>query len=55
MRKDAAARRRQVLELAAQGLGPREVAERLQVTDRTVREHLNNPDAVAELRKVQED
>jgi hypothetical protein len=53
MRKDAAVRRQRIIELAADGLGPKAIAAQLDVTDRTVREHLNAPATVAELRAIQ--
>ena len=55
MRKDAATRRQRAIELAAQGLAPRDIAERIGMSDRTVRMYLSDPTAVAELRKVQEE
>ena len=55
MRKDAAVRRQEVLELAARGLGPKAIAEQLGINDRTVRGHLNDPSTTAELRRLQED
>ena len=53
MRKDAAVRRQRIIELAADGLGPKAIAGQLDVTDRTVREHLNDPATVAALRAIQ--
>ncbi len=53
MRKDAAVRRQRIIELAADGLGPKAIAAQLGVTDRTVREHLNDPATVAALRGIQ--
>ena len=55
MRNDAPARRQRIVVLAADGLGPRAIAERLGVTDRTVREHLNAPEVAAELRRLQDE
>ena len=55
MRKDAATRRQRAIELAAQGLAPRDIAERIGMSDRTIRTYLSDPAAVAELRKVQEE
>ena len=55
MRKHADTRRQQVVELAAQGLSTREMAERLDLTDRSVRRYMTNPAVVAELRKAQEE
>ena len=55
MRQDAATRRQQVLELAAQGLRPRELVEETGLSDRTVRRYLADPSVVAELRKVQDE
>ena len=55
MRKDAVARRQRIVELAADGLGPRAIAERLGVTDRTVREHLHDPAVGRELRRFQDE
>ena len=55
MRKDAATRRQQAIELAAQGMAPRNIAERIGMSDRTVRTYLSDPAAVAELRKIQEE
>ena len=55
MRKDAATRRQRAIEFAAQGLAPRDIAERIGMSDRTVRTYLSDPTAVAELRKVQEE
>ena len=54
MRKDADARRQAILELAAQGQGPREIAAAVGVTDRAVRRHLNAPDTTAALRRLQD-
>ncbi len=55
MRKDAAVRRQQVLELAAQGQGPREIAAQSAISARTVRGHLNSAEATAELRRLQDE
>ena len=44
-----------MLELAAGGLGPRAIAERLRLTDRTVRTHLADPSAAADLRRLTDD
>jgi hypothetical protein len=54
MRKDAVVRRQHILELALEGYGPREIAERLRVTDRAIRGHLNAPAMTAELRRLQD-
>jgi predicted ArsR family transcriptional regulator len=45
MRQDAASRRQRTLELLAEGLTPRGVAERLGISLRTVRAYLARPDA----------
>jgi hypothetical protein len=55
MRQRAAARRRAILELAVQGHGSPAIAERLGIPARSVRYHLAQPEAVAELRKAQDD
>ncbi len=55
MRKDAAATRQRILELAAAGVGPRAIAREVGVTDRTVRHHLNSAEAEAELRRLQDE
>ncbi len=55
MRKDAAATRQRCIELAADGQGPRAVAEALGLADRIVRGHLNAPEVAAELRRLQDE
>ena len=55
MRKDAATRRQRAIELAAQGLAPRDMAERIGMSDRTVCTYLSDPAAVVKLRRVQEE
>lgn len=55
MRKDAAATRQRILELAVTGAGPNAIAAEVGVTDRTVRHHLNDADTVVELRRLQDD
>ena len=55
MRKDATARRQQIVELAAGGHGPKAIAEQLRLSDRTVRSHLNDPDTASELRRLTDD
>ena len=55
MRQDAATTRRRCVELAAEGRGPKAIAEALGIADRTVRGHLNNPEVAAELRRLQDE
>ncbi len=55
MRKDAAATRQRILELAAVGGSPKAIAATLGVTDRTVRHHLNDAEAAGELRRLQDE
>ena len=55
MRKDAAATRQRILELAVTGAGLNAIAAEVGVTDRTVRHHLNDADTVVELRRLQDD
>ena len=55
MRHDAATTRRRCVELAAEGGGPKAIAEALGLAGRTVRGHLNNPEVAAELRRLQDE
>ena len=55
MRKPAAVRRAEVLELAAQGCSPGAIATRLGLTDRQIRHYLHDPATTAELRRLQDD
>jgi len=55
MRKDAAITRARCMELAAEGKGPKQIAEALGVTGRCVRGHLNTRGAAAELRTLQDE
>ncbi len=47
--------RRRCVGLAAEGRGPKAIAEALGIADRTVRGHLNNPEVAAELRRLQDE
>ncbi len=55
MRKHAAARRVEVVELAASGASPKMIAASLGLSDRQVRHYLNDPTTASELRQLQDD
>ena len=55
MRKSAAVRRAEVLELTARGCSPRAIAAQLGLTDRQIRHYLHDPQTRAELRQMQDD
>ncbi len=55
MRKHAAVRRVEVVELAASGASPRAIAASLGLSDRQVRHYLNDPTTASELRRMQDD
>lgn len=54
-RQDAAVRRARCIELAAEGKGPKAIAEAVGIAERTVRAHLANDAARAELRRLQDE